>query len=70
MKLCRDCKHCHELAAGAAVWFCWHRKVARHSVNYVNGGQHSIPVQCQQARRTGACGPDGKLWEPTDEAAK
>jgi hypothetical protein len=68
MKLCKDCKHCRELVAGTATWFCWHPELMHHSVDYVTGARRSIPTECYMARRIGECGEDAKLFELKNDA--
>lgn len=69
-KLCRDCKHFHDINeppnAFGAVFLDGLR--CGHPEGNLVGGPHPATgyssVSCELVRYRGACGFEGRLWEP------
>lgn len=58
MKLCMDCKHIVDTDSG---YTC--KLYPEHYMMPVSD-RKCYPQFCSTERKSGKCGPDGKLWEP------
>jgi hypothetical protein len=68
VRLCIDCRWCSGKTEDA---LCQHPKTPFREASLVTGRVIEKPWPCNVVRMHGplfACGPDGKLWEPKEDA--
>lgn len=58
--LCKDCRH---IESGNRK--CMHPEAAHVSRDFYDGELRTLRPTIEVARMIGACGTEGKLWEPT-----